>query len=195
MATTYYQSDTNLTIDYVVAAHEKSLLTTTSTQSDLSINVAASSIGEWFWGAATGEGTTDWTTSTYAAQYNVQAIGATSTFTFHLRRFESTYSFVRGGSLLLATGVSGTGLKSYTSQTWTNVNTDSNRASTDVFGMSATASNTNMMSAETSTLRVNTTDSYAIAPWTLSSPSRDYGAQVGSSFPTTGAVNFGAGDI
>jgi hypothetical protein len=165
MATTYYQRDTNRAVGYDATAFEKALETATATAASLSTSIAALGSAEWVFTAATGPGVLDWTTPGFGIGFDVTALGATTTFLVIIRRISADFA-THLTNQTVASGQTGTGLKTYTVD-FTNANGPAGRAITDTVAISFNASNGNMMSAETTTLQVNTVNSYLTVPWDL----------------------------
>jgi hypothetical protein len=96
-------------------------------------------------------------TGSYPAQVDVQAIGGSLSLTGHVNVWNGTAR----GDHQFGTGFAGTGLKAGTASVSTAYPTSAR------LGMSVTAASSNMMSAESVSLRANTADSFVVAPWTV----------------------------
>lgn len=165
MPTTYYQRDTTRAVGNRTSEHERALETSTATSATITSTVAATALSYdgFCFTATSGGGATDWPSGTYGTSYDVTAAGASLTYEFTVRRVSADYATTRE-SLFFGSVSSGVGIKT-TSPSGSFFNTSGSRASTDVVQTGLILANSNMMSSEALTLRVNTADSYVLAPW------------------------------
>ena len=170
MSTTWYATSTLNVADATVAAtYEKGLDTSASgANTSLSQSVPANTTNTNYWtfAAPAATGLTDWTTAGYDIQFNVNTCGSTNTYRPALGRRSTQGGSARTGSFTGAS-LTGTGLKSWLAQTYTNANADASRATTDYLSLVLQANNTSTMSAASVAITVDTTDSYITIPDTV----------------------------
>jgi hypothetical protein len=170
MPITYIQRDAALAAENIVATHELSLLDTTQAAATISVSVPASA-SDIRPIAFTGPevGLLDWpvVTDGHTVQADVTAAGSNLSYRPIWVRITSdtTASLNAAGAGTL----SGTGLKLWT-LAFSSANNNAGRQASDRLQVQIGVSNGNSMSAQTLSLRLNTGDSSARAPWAKTGP-------------------------
>lgn len=173
MATTYIQTDTAQAASAAAYLSETALSLNTSASSTLSVSIPANSTNTLAFlftePASSAAGVTDWPSgSVYTTQVNVAVAGASTSWACVWVRYSADLATGRTLGNSGGNTFTGTGLKANPTLATFNPNTDAARAATDRHGFGIWITNTSMSAAATTTLTVNTVDSYSIVPWTQS---------------------------
>lgn len=191
MPTTYYQRDTARAVGYTTRPQELALEATTATQADVSASIAASASLVGAFAFTTDAGIPNQAAAAWAGSFTAQinVISATSlTYSIVLSRVSSDATTVNA-QLFPLSNATGTGLKSGSVNSTGNLfATGATTASRFAVGV-GDVSNSDMMSAQNLTLRLNTTDSYVTVPWSSGSTvNATLSASLGALTATASAV-------
>ena len=167
MTTKWFWSTATLSLSTPFAT-ERAAQPTLPLSGTATITVIASGISDLgIWATADDAGAVmaahnaaDWPTTGYSYSYDVSVAGASLTWSVAFRRLAS--GGTARGTLGVASGVAGTGIKTGTPDVSGTVNSDASRLSSDLYAWSVeSVTNTNMMSSETLTVRMGDVDSWS----------------------------------
>lgn len=165
---TWYQRDTASAQGWVAASNENALSATTAASATQSVSVPKNTTNQTCWSfmsPSSEPNVGDWPNGTYRAQLDCTVCGADETYavkdaTGGFCNVNSTGGTRNSFTSQAESDFSGTGLKLATAS-WN----PAAGAASDRYVIAVVVSNASMSSAETITLRFNTTDSFADGPW------------------------------
>lgn len=171
--TTVYQTSTASSVLVATATNEVSLAASPgATNTILTTGSIAASASNVYYATFTiaGPGTTDWTVgANFDAVFDVTTCTSTVSYAGNTQRIDVTTAAQRASTI--AATQTGTGLKSFTlafsTAAGSGVNDNALRASTDLYMLTARASNSSSMTAGSLAFRVDNSNVTANVYWTV----------------------------